>query len=115
MIEKVESVAFSVSEDDQVSVKRITRYMEDGVELSSSLHRHVLEPGQDFSQEDSKVQTVCQVLHTRDKVLEYWIKSGERTIAEHEKMALPSDHPKFYLLADAKVELQALKDELAAL
>ena len=87
MIEKVESVAFSVSEDDQVSVKRITRYMEDGVELSSSLHRHVLEPGQDFSQEDSKV----------------------------EKMALPSDHPKFYLLADAKVELQALKDELAAL
>lgn len=52
-----------ITEDDhvQVRVKRII--MEDGVEISSSLHRHVVSPGDDYSGEIGKVRRMCQAAH----------------------------------------------------
>jgi hypothetical protein len=38
---------------------KVTRVLEDGEVLSSSYHRHVLQPGDDLSNEDPKVVAVA--------------------------------------------------------
>jgi hypothetical protein len=45
--------------------------MEDGKVLSQSFHRHVVVPGQDYSQEDPKVQALCAAIHTPEVIAAY--------------------------------------------
>jgi len=48
-----------VVENGTIQVRTATRIMEDGKILSQSFHRHCVIPGQDYSQEDAKVQALC--------------------------------------------------------
>lgn len=52
-----------VTEDDHVQVRCKTLILEDGEIISSSLHRHVVSPGQDYSGEIGKVRRCCQAVH----------------------------------------------------
>ena len=54
-----------------VQVRTKTTILEDGKEISSTLHRHVVAPGDDYSAEDSRVQAVCQATHTAEVVAAY--------------------------------------------
>jgi len=47
-----------------VQVRTATVISEDGVELSRSYHRHVIQPGDDYSNEEAEVQAVCAAVHT---------------------------------------------------
>ena len=47
-----------------VQVRTDTIIMRDDVEISRSYHRHVIEPGQDYSSEDAGVRAICAVVHT---------------------------------------------------
>jgi hypothetical protein len=47
-----------------VQVRTATVITEDGVELSRSYHRHVIQPGDDYSNEEAEVQAVCAAVHT---------------------------------------------------
>jgi len=47
-----------------VQVRTCTKIMEDGVELSSGYHRHVVVAGQDYSNESAEVQAICAAVHT---------------------------------------------------
>ena len=47
-----------------VQVRTKTAVMEDGVELSSGFHRHVISAGQDYSAESAEVQAICAAVHT---------------------------------------------------
>ena len=60
-----------VTENGTVQVRTATRILEDGKVISSSFHRHVVPPGQDYSQEDPKVQAVCAAVHTNEVVAAY--------------------------------------------
>jgi S-adenosylmethionine:tRNA-ribosyltransferase-isomerase (queuine synthetase) len=60
-----------VLENGTVQVRTATRIIEDGVALSSSLHRHVVAPGDDYSQEDAKVQAICAAIQTPDVIAAY--------------------------------------------
>jgi len=60
-----------ITENGTVQVRTATRIMENGKIISSSLHRHVVVPGQDYSQEDAKVQALCAVVHTPDVIAAY--------------------------------------------
>ncbi len=51
-------------EDGQIQVRQITRIMEDGVELSKSYHRHVVDVGDDVSNESQIVKDVAFRLHS---------------------------------------------------
>jgi hypothetical protein len=53
-----------VGEFKHVQVRTKTSVMEDGVELSSGFHRHVVSAGQDYSAESAEVQAICAVVHT---------------------------------------------------
>jgi len=47
-----------------VQVRTATVITEDGVELSRSFHRHVIQPGDDYSNEEAEVQAICAAVHT---------------------------------------------------
>ena len=54
-----------------VQVRTCTKVMEDGVELSSGYHRHVVTAGQDYSNESAEVQAICAVVHTDAVIAAY--------------------------------------------
>jgi len=60
-----------VTEFGHVQVRTCTRIIEDGKQLSSTFHRHVVAPGDDYSAEDAKVQAICAAVHTADVVAAY--------------------------------------------
>ena len=60
-----------VGEFKAVQVRTCTKVLEDGVELSSGYHRHVVVAGQDYSNESAEVQAICQVLHTDAVIAAY--------------------------------------------
>lgn len=51
-------------EDGQIQVRTRTVILEDGVEISSSNHRHVVDVGDDVSGEDQMIQDIASGLHT---------------------------------------------------
>ena len=60
-----------VGEFKAVQVRTCTKVLEDGVELSSGYHRHVVVAGQDYSNESAEVQAICELLHTDAVVTAY--------------------------------------------
>ena len=60
-----------VGEFKAVQVRTCTKVLEDGVELSSGYHRHVVMAGQDYSNESAEVQAICEVVHTDAVVTAY--------------------------------------------
>ena len=54
-----------------VQIRTCTQVLEDGVELSSGYHRHVVVAGQDYSNESAEVQAICELLHTEAVVTAY--------------------------------------------
>jgi hypothetical protein len=75
VVDKIE-----VLENGDVQVRTATRVLEDGVELSSSFHRHVVEPSTkasgswadtDISGEDARVQAIATATWT-DAVKTAW-------------------------------------------
>ena len=72
MLTKTSVVDFcEVVENGTVQVRTATRIMEDGKVLSQSFHRHCVTPGQDYSQEDAKVQALCAAVHTPECIAAY--------------------------------------------
>jgi hypothetical protein len=53
-----------VGEYRAVQVRTKTAIMEDGVELSSGFHRHVVSAGDDYSGESAEVRAICAAVHT---------------------------------------------------
>ena len=71
-LEKVEIVdRIEVVENGSVQVRTKTTIKEDGVEISSKFHRHVVVPGADYSTEDARVKAICAATHTADVVAAY--------------------------------------------
>ena len=60
-----------VGEFKAVQVRTCTKVLEDGVELSSGFHRHVVTAGQDYSNESAEVQAICAVVHTDAVIAAY--------------------------------------------
>jgi hypothetical protein len=72
MLEKIVSVdLIEVVENGCIQVRTKTAIKEDGVEISSKFHRHVVAPGADVSAEDAKVQAIAASIHTADVIAAY--------------------------------------------
>ena len=65
-IDKIE-----VIENGIVQVRQVTRIIEDDIQLSSSYHRWTLIPGQDTSDQEQKVQAICNAAWTPEVVAAY--------------------------------------------
>jgi hypothetical protein len=72
MLEKIEVVdLIEVIENGSIQVRTKTAIKEDGVEISSKFHRHVVVPGADYSGEDVKVQAIAASIHTPEVIAAY--------------------------------------------
>lgn len=72
MISKNEKVdLIEVLENGCVQVRIKTAIIEDEKQISSTFHRHVVAPGDDYSAENSNVQAICAVVHTADVIAAY--------------------------------------------
>lgn len=58
-------------ENGCVQVRTATRILDDGQVISSSFHRHVVTPGDDYSNEDPRVQAICAVVQTPEVIAAY--------------------------------------------
>lgn len=72
MLEKIVFVdLIEVVENGSIQVRTKTAIKEDGVEISSKFHRHVVVPGADVSTEDAKVQAIAACIHTPEVIATY--------------------------------------------
>mgnify|MGYP001191325621 CR=1 FL=1 len=53
------------TEFKMVQIRTKTAIVEDDVEISSSYHRHVIAPGDDYSNESADVKKLCSTFHTK--------------------------------------------------
>jgi hypothetical protein len=72
MLEKIEIIdLIEVIENGCIQVRTKTAIKEDGIEISSKFHRHVVVPGADYSAEDAKVQAIAASIHTAEVIAAY--------------------------------------------
>jgi len=62
--------------DGLIQVRTDTIIERDGVEISRSLHRHVIAPGDDVSGEDESVQIIANAVHTAEVIAAYNVARG---------------------------------------
>ena len=81
-LEKVISVDLvEVLENGVLQVRTKTAIKEDGVEISSKFHRHVVVPGADVSAEDAKVQAIAASIHTAEVIAAYQATQAAQEVA----------------------------------
>lgn len=80
-LEKIAIVdRIEVVENGCVQVRTKTAIMEDGKQISGNFHRHVVAPGDDYSNEDARVQAICAATHTTGVIAAYKAKLAEQQI-----------------------------------
>ena len=88
VVDKIE-----VLEMGQVQVRTATKIVEDGTELNRTFHRHVVAPctkasgsweDTDISEEDSRVQAICNAVWTDSVKTAYQAMIDANTIIEEE-------------------------------
>ena len=71
-LEKIEIVdRVEVLESGVVQVRTATKIMEDGKAISSTFHRHVIAPGDDYAAQADRVKAICAATHTADVISAY--------------------------------------------
>jgi len=78
MLEEKQEYQTTVLPDGQLQVKQINIILKDGVEISRSNHRYVIDVGDDVSNEDSSVQVIANAVHTKEKIKARKAAKGEK-------------------------------------
>jgi hypothetical protein len=82
-LEKIEIVdLIEIVENNCIQVRTKTAIREDGKEISSAFHRHVVVPGADYSAEDAKVQAIAASIHTPEVIAAYQAAQAARRFAQ---------------------------------
>ena len=74
MLEKLTVVdRIEVVESGVVQIRTKIAIKEDGVEISSKFHRHLVAPGDDYSSETDRVKAICAATHTPEVIEAYQV------------------------------------------
>ncbi len=68
---QIEVDQIEVTQNGSVQVRTATKTIENDTVISLLFHRHVVSPGDDYSNEDARVQAICAATHTTDVVAAY--------------------------------------------
>lgn len=72
MLEKIETIdLIETIENGSIQVRTKTVINENGIEIDSKFSRHIVVPGADYSNEDSKVQAIAASIHTPEIIAAY--------------------------------------------
>ena len=63
-----------------IQVRRRDQILKDGVEVASTFHRHVVNPGADVSNEDPRVAAIAAATWTEEVVAAYQAAQEEATV-----------------------------------
>ena len=66
VVDRIEVLA-----DQTVAVRYVVTVTEDGQPFAEQVKGNYFHPGDDYSQEDAKVQSVCALIHTPEVVTAY--------------------------------------------
>ena len=66
LVDKIEIVEIGI-----VQVRTATQILEDGNIISQAYHRHTVAPGENYANEDARVQAICAALHTPEVIAKY--------------------------------------------
>ena len=77
LIEKKIIDLIEVTENNSIQIRTATIIEKDGEEIHRLFHRHVITPIDDYSNEDSKVQTIASAIWT-DEVIEEFRQSQQQ-------------------------------------
>jgi|TARA_R100001244_G_scaffold2854_1_gene4197 hypothetical protein len=78
LTEREEIGTITVLADGQLEVRKDTVIERDGVEISRTYHRHVVEPGADLDAEDPRVKAVATgTIHTAKVIEDFTAKKAE--------------------------------------
>ena len=83
--ETIEDKIEIVGDYKAVQVRTATVIKEDGVELSRSFHRHVVQPTDDITGESTEVQAICNAVHTQE------IKDAYQAMLDAQAEETPSE------------------------
>ena len=67
-----------VLESGALQIRRSDIIDEDGVDIATSYFRYIINPGDDFSAEPTRVQAVANAVHTPDVISAYNTAVAER-------------------------------------
>jgi hypothetical protein len=73
-----------VLESGVVQVRTRTSILENGVQISGTFHRHVVNPGDDYSGEDARVKAICKATHTAKVVTAYQAAIAPQQVVQPE-------------------------------
>lgn len=77
MLEKIEVVdRVEILELGQIQVRKATKIIEDGVEISKTYHRQVLTPGEDLTGQDARVVAIANATWTEEVIENYQTLMG---------------------------------------
>ena len=65
-IDRIEVLA-----DHTIAVRYVVTVTEDGQPFAEQIKGNYFKPGDDYSQEDAKVQSVCALIHTPEVIAAY--------------------------------------------
>jgi hypothetical protein len=71
LIEKTIIDKIEVLQSNSIQVRTANIIEKDGAEISRTFHRHVVNPSQDISGEDAKVQAVANAVWTEEIIAAY--------------------------------------------
>ena len=66
VVDRIEVMA-----DQTVAVRYVVTVTEDGQPFAEQIKGNYFKPGDDYSQEDAKVQSVCALIHTPEVITAY--------------------------------------------
>ena len=66
VVDRIEVLA-----DHTIAVRYVVTVTEDGQPFAEQIKGNYFKPGDDYSQEDAKVQSVCALIHTPEVIAAY--------------------------------------------
>lgn len=67
-----------IVENGIVQVRRATIITDNGNQVSRTYHRWCITPGEDYSNQEQKVQDICKVAHTEEVINAYKAQQENR-------------------------------------
>ena len=71
LTEKIIVDKIEILENNSIQVRTANIVEKDGLEISRSFHRHVVNPGDDLTNEDAKVQAIANSIWTEEVILAF--------------------------------------------
>lgn len=86
LIEKTIVDKIEILESNSIQVRTANVIEKDGLEISRTFHRHVVNPSNDISGEDAKVQAVANAVWT-EEIIEAYLQSQNQNKIQDESNA----------------------------